>query len=169
MKSLDELGGYAFHRYGVFIDTFNNDLERQEIKAATMDAWVKGQIRYESLLMINGIDDPKKAGMILSFEKWRELQEKKQEAAQAQQNLVQIEQLKHQNEMELAVTKGKLDIEGKNVEGRWYYEAHKAGAEARITAQQIRQDNEPEKISLKTDADIKKEVVKNNLKRQDPL
>lgn len=169
LNDLEDLEGYAFHRYGIFIDTFNNDIERQEIKAATMDAWAKGEINYETMLMVNGIDDPKKAGMVLSFEKWRRDKEKKEEMQMQTQNLMAIEQQKHQAEMERILTKGKIDIEKANVEGRWYYEAHKAGAEARITAQQIRMDNEPEKIALKTDAEIKKEIAKSNIKQQSPL
>lgn len=169
LRDLEDLKGFAFHRYGIFIDTFNNDIERQEIKAATMDAWGKGEITYETMLMVNGIDDPKKAGLVLSFEKWRKDKEKQKEIQQQQQNLLQIEQQKHQLEMERIVTKGKLEIEKANVEGKWYFEAHKSGSDAKILSQQMRNENEPEKIHLRTEGEIEKEIAKSNIKNQQPV
>lgn len=166
---IESMGGYAFHRYGIFIDTFNNDFQRQEVKAATIDAWKKGEISYHAMLMINSIDDPMRAGMVLSFEKEESLRRKEKEARTLHENAMALENKRTENIMAVENLKGKMQIAKANVEGMWYFKAHQAGANSKIVAQQMRQEHEPDKINARLDAEIRKEEEKNNLKERSAM
>lgn len=169
VESFTNLNGFSFHRYGIFIDTFNNDIERQEIKAETMDAWVKKEISYEVKKMIDAIDDPKKAVKVLTFEKRKAMMEVKRQEQLMHERALELDSVKTKNQIGVIDRKGSWDVKGKQIEADSYVEAARITAKASIAKQQMREENEPVKQAVRSQAKIKEEEAKRNLDAQSPL
>jgi hypothetical protein len=101
------------HKYGIFIDTFNTDMEKQEKKQQAWEAFEKGQITYATFMLIDNIDNQKRAGQILAHELYRAQKLKEKEVKQQQDNLLALEDKKHANKMEEINTTGEWDVKNR--------------------------------------------------------
>jgi hypothetical protein len=120
-------------------------------------------------MLIQAVDSPSKAGMILAFETRRQEKIKQKDAEKAHEYALAQQKAKTQGEMAIIDQKGKWDVEGKNVEGEWYYKAHKETADASIKKKQMDLEGAENKVENKKEADIETETHKKNLEHQSPL
>lgn len=160
--------GFAFHRLGIFIESFNTIGERQKVIDFAERAFLQDQIDYAQLMLIKSIDFYKKAGFIFAYEQRRREKLKIEEQKQLHESNIQLENQKKANELEIIAAKGAQDIEKANVEGEWYYKAHKATADAQVVKKQMDIDAIDEKTMSKSAAEISKMREENNLLAQRP-
>lgn len=163
IKDIKELDGVAIHRYGIFVNSFATYTERQRVLAETNEAWRAGEISYESKMLIDSINDYRKAAYIMAFEKTKAKREKEQEVAQLHANAMQVEQTKHQNKMQEIQLEGELDIKARQIQGYYYYQAQIAIAQSREDIQQMKQDGKPVEIDLKKQAKIEEQRAQKSL------
>ncbi len=152
---LQELKGFAFHRYNIFINTFNNDIELAELKQMAQQAFLNKDIDYPTYQMISDIDDPKKGGYELAYAKAREDKKKQQEAEQLQQSAMALDQQKTQNQLLIINTKGQWDVKVEETRGSYYLQGFQATANADVQKEILRQQGEPNKQDAKAAGQIK--------------
>lgn len=158
---------FAHHRLGTYIDSFNNEIERAEIKELTKLAYINKEIDLSQYLLINAIDNPAKAGMVLAYEKRRQEKLKMQEVQQMHDNSMESEALKHKNRLEELTVEGNLDVKGKEVEGEYKVRVAEVTADANIKRKEMDIDAVDDKVKAKSDADTRKAQEKANLKEQE--
>lgn len=169
IKDIKELDAIAIHRYGIFVNSFATYNERQRVLQETNEAWRAGEISYEAKMLIDSINDHRKAAYIMAFEKTKAKREKEQEAQQLHMNAMQLEKTKHDNKMAEIQLEGDLDIKARQIQGYYYYQAQIAIAQSREDIQKMKQDGKPDEINLKTQAKIEEKRAEQSLNTTRPL
>lgn len=159
MEQLKDMGNTSFHRYGIFVHGLNMAADKQQQKAIALQALAKGDIQYEQWLLINSIASPKKAMMVLSYEKLRTERVKAQAQNAQNQAMSAIEDQKHKNKMEELLLEGKMGNERENVRGYWYAEGQKIAATANLAKEKVKVDAEPIILQQKMDNQIKADAA----------
>ena len=157
---------FAHHRLGMYVDSFNRDAERLEIKELAKLAYVNKEIDLSQFLLINSIDSAKKAGMVLAYEKRRLEKMKMIEIQNAQKNAMELENLKNQNILAQINAKGTIENKGKDIEGGYDVRVAEITANGNIQRKKMDIDATPDKIGLKAQADTKKAEQKFDLQEQ---
>lgn len=169
IEDIKELDGVSLHRYGIFVNSFATYMERQRVMQETNEAWQKGEIPYEVKMLIDSIDDYRKAAYIMAFEKMRAKKEEDQKIQIAQNNAIQLEQLRHKNKMDEIVTEGNLEIRAQQVRGYYYYQSAIAQAQSRENINNAKIENKPSEINLKSQAHIEEKRAEKSLEDTKPL
>lgn len=170
--SLDRLRALKkvpLHKFGIFVESFNTDLERQEQKREALDAWQKDQIQYHVYLLIKNIDNYKKAAQVLAYEKAKEIKRKQQELqAMHQQKLEEIDANAQAKLAEIqAEYKGKLTLQKETNVG--LIEVATINNNADYNIKKMSLDAEPTKADVRANAKIKTEEANARIKRGEPV
>lgn len=145
IKSMDEC---AAHRYGIFLEPFNRYYEREELKELTRIAFERGQIGFEEMLIVNGVDSAKQAGMALAYFK-RKTEKRVQEEMQRKYEMEDANNANaHQRKMQEIQAKGQLDIQAAEIEGRMNAEGLIGSARLRLEGTKITAESN-ERIAAK--------------------
>lgn len=152
VEDLEAMGKVPLHRYAIYMKPFSDKYEMEEVKAIAAKALEAGQILPEQLMLINSMTTAKEAALTLSYATRRTQRIKDATAANAQQGAVQLEQLKHQNQMQLEQLKGELLLRAKNDEGRWWYLTHIQGEDAETKRTALEQANKLDGIQASAEA-----------------
>lgn len=158
-----EQSKFALHRFGIFISSFNTDMERQEMKQAAQQAYFNKEIDYATYMFLNSIDSYKKAGQRLAFEKKKAEKEKIRQVQQQQQNAMQAEAQQHNNKMEEIDLTGKLRNRGEEIKGYYYQAGHEADGQVQLTKKDKDIEAAKEKITEKATSDVNVATAKQNL------
>lgn len=169
VKGLEELEGVAIHRYGIFVNSFANYMDRQKLLAETEQAWLKQEITYEVKMLINAIDDYRKAAYILAFEKNRAQKEEEEREALAHQRAMELESLKQNRELKIVQEKGRLEKERETIRGWWYYQSAMAQANSRMNIKAMQIEKEPETIANRSAAKMAETAHAHELDRRDEM
>lgn len=169
INDIKELDGVSLHRYGIFVNSFATYMERQRVLAETNEAWQKGEISYEVKMLIDSIDDYRKAAYIMAFEKVRAKREKQQEVQQLHMNAMQVADTQHKNKMDEIDLNGKYGVREQQVRGYYYYIASINLAKSKENLQEIKSENKKEEISLKSQADKEEKRLEKSLDESQPI
>lgn len=169
VNDIASLKDVPLHRYGIFIQSFNSFQERQEIKAMTVGAYTNKEITTEQLLLINNIRNPKKAAMVLAYEKRRNERKQQEASAQAHQQAMQLEQAKSQGEMQIQQVKGQLQLQNTQLEGEYKVKVALIEQQGRLAEMQMKPQNDVVKINAKTDGAIRQKEAEVNIDAQKPM
>ncbi len=162
-ENLKLLGNFAQHRYGIFIDDYNTEIDKQRLMAAADKALDSGDgrggitIGQWGILMMQ--EDYKKGLRLLDFYNYKVAkklrQQQVQDMATQQQNALQLEKAKQQTiqlQGQLAITKEQVAADG------YKYAADRQYA-AKVDTKQIGIGADTQKIIQKTQAE--KEIAEN--------
>lgn len=155
IDSVEYLKNIPITYFGINIRRFLRDREREEIRQFTTNAVLKGEIPEEIGLLINDIDDFKKAARVLSF--YKERTRKQQLQAQKEQNQAQleIENAKTQGKLAIVKAEGEITLAKQKMIEQGLLEQTRMIVEGKINQQQIRLDTQPmlneNKSNLKKD------------------
>jgi len=169
IKSMQDLENIALHRYGIIVNSYSTYLERQKILQDTDIAFNSGEISYEVKLLINAIDDFRKAAYILAYEKQRAKKEKQKEAEQLHARQMEVEQFKHGAKMEEINAEGSWAWKREDRRGYYYYMASREDNQAKLQATDMRAQQKRAQLADETDATIRKDIAKNNIEQQSQL
>lgn len=158
----------APHRYGTYIDTFNNDIELLEMKQLAMAEYQKGTLPFEDVLAVRSCDSVKQALAYLATARRKALKQKrlsdmgllKQQDANAEaahQRLIQLENLK-----------GEWLQKARKEEALGFSNAAAVNAKARITTVQLQQEGANERLASEAVNDIDKMTAEFNQDQQKP-
>ena len=157
---------FAHHRLGCYVDSFNNDAERAEVKELTKLAYINKEIDLSQFLLINAIDSPKKAGMVLAYEKRRLEKLKMQETQQAHENNMQREAQINQNKIDQVTVEKNLENQGKHIQGQYQVRVAQINKEADLEKKAMDIDSIEDKANAKARADKEKQQNKADLQQQ---
>jgi hypothetical protein len=155
VTTLRSLKRIPLHKYGIFVESFNTDLERMEKKQQAMLAYQQKEIPYHVYLLLEQADNYKRQGQILAREKKKEQERlieaenrKAQQAMQLQQDMnnFQLAKIDREGEWEVKkqeeINKGLMAVKDRDVEGR-------------IDVTSMKLDNEPLKNRDRTNNKIR--------------
>lgn len=169
MQDMDLLEDVPLHRYGIFVEALNTRYEREEVKNLTLQALQNKEISYEQVLLINDISSPKRASMILAYEKKRQerITAKKQQQADQQQMAIQQQNSAAQAQIQKDKIAGEIQIE--NIKGGYMVQVAQIQAGSKISQQTLKNDAKPGEIDSRKNASIEESQAKANMAAQAPL
>lgn len=159
MEQLKNIGNTSLHRFGVFVHGINMAADKQQQKAIALQALQKGDIGYEQWLLINSIASPKKAMMVLAYEKLRTERVQAQNQARQSQSLVDLENTKHNNKLRELNLEGILGIKRENMRGYWYAEGQKIRADADVAKLKMTLNAQPQQQEQQMENQINTEAA----------
>lgn len=172
-ENLKLLKDFAPHRYGIFVEDYNVQFDRQRVIAAadrSLDSGDgRGGITLTEWSIVTTSDDPKMALKLLAFYKYKaEKKKRKQE--------LETMKIQQQNAMEQKAAdakteqmKGQLALQKSTIEAQGFIKAAEIGAQAKIQVKEISNEHEPLKQESKANAQKDVEREKSNLENQKPL
>lgn len=172
-SNLKVLDKFAVHRFGLFVDDYNSQLDKQAVQQAADLALDKGDGRggldINQWWIIRTSEDPEKAMKLLDFLKIKlEKKKRKQELQDMQQ--------KHANLME--EKKADADLQDKKdaaaqkrseTEKDGFVQSAQIQADSRIEVKKLSNENEPQKQDAKTQSAQRIAETKSNLEEQKAL
>ena len=169
MEDIEQANKFAMHRCGLFIEDYNEELAKAELRQAAMASLQNGEIDIVQYGMITQTRDPRRALLVLG--RLKDKANEKRGKAELNQIKLQDEmaQKQHQREMEKMnfdrITRwGQADREMNG-----YIAAAQVNKQGRIEVQQLKDANEIAQSQADKEAEISKMVTQNNLKQQLPL
>lgn len=168
-EMLKNLGKYAPHRMGIFINDYYTQKRKEDIDKAAFAALEKMQITIPQYVEITGAEDYKLASKKLEI--FLKQQEKKLRKQALQDQQIKGEQAKAADDRQMAILKfeleGKYKIEKEKADAMRYV-ADK-GYAGKMDTTTLKQEHEPEKAGIKTTANKEVATHKSNLENQSAL
>lgn len=168
MRDLEALGNVSLHRYSIFVESFNSTNDRVQVKALTMQALQNKEIPTEVALLVDDIKSPRRAMVILAYEKKRQERMVRKNAIEMENLRQQGEAAKDKRQMDIVQLKGNLDNQGKNIAGEWLFRAYESKNATDLERVDKKADADGKRIEDKTDAAIKQLTAKYELALQQP-
>ncbi len=164
LKSIED---FAAHRFGIYVDDYNTEFDRQKLSQAADIALQQKTLTLTQWAIVTQTTNPKLGFKILAH---LELKTKKKERKQALQDK-QIEDAIAKNLHGMKMEELSFDRETKwgvaDREGAALVESAKIQAGARIEVKNLQNQAEPVKQEAKANADIEVEKNKKNLQDQE--
>ncbi len=169
IQSMEQLENVALHRYGIFVNSYSTYIERQNILKDTEIAFQNQEITYEIKLLINAIDDYRKAAYILAYEKQRAIKMKEKELTLMHKRSMELESHKHAIKMEQVNAEGLWRYKAVDRQGYWYFMANEKDNEVKMDLNDLKGVQRRAEIFQKTDASIMEKAAEQNIKNQQTL
>lgn len=152
------------HRYGLFVETFNNDLTLLEIRARAAQALEREQIDMEQYLFLYSISNPTQAAAYLSREKKKAIKLKREEATIALRQQDAVNEKQFQRDLAKEDRKGKWMKLSSDAKAAGFIRAAEINSGAQITAKQIQEAGQNERLAKNAEnhaAEIANNATKN--------
>ena len=159
MDELEHLQKVSFHRYNIFVEGMASMAEKREADMYAGQALQKGEISYEQWLLVKSCSSPRKAIMVLAYEKKRLDRVRQEEQASAQQAAAQLEQMRHSNKMQEITLEGQLGNQRENTRGYWLAQSAQINGQMSIQKQSDKLSAEPQLLKQKEDAKINEAIA----------
>lgn len=166
IESLDDV---PMHRCGIFIHSFNSFQQRQDLKTWTAQAFANKEISAEQMFLIDNIVSPKRAAMVLAYEKRRNERKQMEQQRMQHEQQMQLEQAKTQGQMQADQVRGQIDLQREQIRAEADVTVARIQQETELMKMQMKPQGEVQKIEAKKDAEIEKETVKSDLQAQQPM
>ena len=166
LKALDK---FSAHRYGIWVEDYNYEFDRQKMLQAADIALSQKTLTMSQWAIITQTKNPKLGFKILAH---LELKTKKKERAQAvQDKQIELNIAKQMHDMkmeEMEFDRG-TKIGVAKTEGQALIESAKIQAGAKVEVKQLTNEAEPVKQQAKADADKQVVQEKANVEKQQPI
>jgi hypothetical protein len=166
--SLRALKKIPLHRYGIFVESFNTDLERQEIKQQAYAAVERKEIPYHVYLLIIHIDNYKKAAQILAYEKQKEEQKRREEQEKQNAAMLNLEREKHKLKLEEVSLKNQGELEKAKETNRGLLAVAQLNNQTKVDVKQMGIENEPAKNEDRTNNKIREKEANQRIEHNLP-
>ena len=172
-QNLKVIDKFAAHRHGIFINDYNTDIDKNDIKQAANMALELGEqaggISFDQWFMVTQTQDFKWAAVLLGHYKrknQKQLQQAQQDQAEA---AAQLEDKRHGNKMEEIDLQGKWDLKVEQEKSRSFILSAQITAQNKLEVKKEQNDAEPVKAAAKAAAQTEVESNKQNLEEQKSL
>lgn len=156
MKILEAAPKIAPHRMDIFVSSFANVQDRIQVLKDTEIAFQKGLIDYSTKILVNNVNDHRKAQKLLMVQEQKAKKEAQKALEAQQQYAMQLEDKKTQNELLIV-----------NTRGQWELKKTQVMAEGYIRAAQEQVEGKLNQIDKSTDAEKQKDILKHQLEQQE--
>jgi len=150
----------SIHRYGVFLDTFNNDIEMLEIRAMAEQARQNKEISLEQYMMVRSFENPKQAIGYLAYERKKTEKKQQQDRLDILRQQDALDEAKFQRQLKLEDKKGEWMKLARAEEAKGFFTAAQINANAQIAAKQIQEKGQNERLAANAVNEVDK-IAKN--------
>lgn len=157
-KKLEALPRVALHRLDIFVVSFANFQNRLQVMKDTQIAFEKGLIDYSVKVLIDSIDDFRKAQRILAFKENAKKKELQQQEMQKQKAMSDLEAQKHKNAIEQIDRRGGWELKKANAMAQGYIDASEVNAKVKLGVEDKKGENEKDKKVLEDELAKQKET-----------
>lgn len=131
IERLESLPKIAPHRMDIYVSSYATVQDRIRILQDTAVAHQKGDIDYATKIIIDSINDHRKAQKLLIIKQDKAKKEKQQEAKQQQDYQMQFQDKKTKDEERIVQLRGELELKKAQVQAEGYIRAAEINANAR--------------------------------------
>lgn len=163
MTNLDRIG---LHKFGIFIDTFNTDIQRSQEKQNALQAWQDKEIDYQTYLLISSIDNWKRAAQILAYEKNKAVKIRQKEMVMIEEQRRLTEEARANLNDQSTKLKGSIEMAVQKLANDGLANVSNINGAVEIKKKQMTIDAEPEKADVRTNAKIKEVNAKEEIEQR---
>jgi len=153
---LSKLPKISPHRMDIYVTSASNVKERALVYRDTALAFQKGVIDYSTLMLINKVDDPRKAMKLLAIKEQKLLMQKQEEQQQIQQDAIAIQDKKTKDELMIINTRGQWEVKKAQVQTDGYIKAAQINASSKMGAKKIEGEQKMDEQHLEYQQDQRK-------------
>lgn len=128
------------HRNGVYLDTFNNDIELMEIRAVAQEARATGEISLEQYMVLRSIENPKQATYYLAYERKKTQKQKQTDAMSMMQQQDAMAEKAYQRQKALDDNKGEWTRKANAEQALGFTTAAQINAKSAIERERMSQE-----------------------------
>lgn len=155
IETVASLKKVPLHKFGIFVDSFNTDLDKKKLQDEAFQAWQNKDIDYKTYQLILAIDNRKKAAQILAYEFKRGEDRKREDAEIAQRNLMQVENDKRQWDYKIKQLEGMLTIGKQTEANKGLISVEQLDGKVKIILKQMGLSAEPDKQNARAEAKLR--------------
>lgn len=169
LASIEQLDNVAAHRLGIFVESLNVAQMREEMIQQAAIANQQGNLTFFEFLMIKGIEDPRKAGIIFAYYQEKMEKRKQQQLMQVEQMKQQTLQMQHGFVMDQINAKGQWDVSTEKERANGYIAAAQVQNQGKIDVTQLKEASKAPQLEQKTESQTKVLEAKHNLEESASL
>lgn len=159
----------ALHRTGIYIQSFNLDIEREEVKQLAFADLANRVIDLKVYQLVKNIDNPQSAIKILAREEQKAKKLEEQKAQTQHDRALELEAAKRQTELERQNTIGMWNYRVKQAEVEGFMGSSRTNADAGIRKEEIKQQGQDGREQEKNFGKIQSIQAEKNAKEQEPI
>jgi hypothetical protein len=148
-KSLQQLPKISPHRMDIYVSSFANAADRKRVFQESQMALQGKQIDYKDYIIINGINDHRKAQKFLVISMERQKKELEKLAQQQHERSIELDNIMTENKMKLEQMKGNIEIKKAQIMTDGYVRSAMINKDAKIQTKQTEELGEFDKENLK--------------------
>lgn len=159
----------APHRYGTFLDTFNNDIELLEIRGMAQQALANKEIELTDYLVLRSFENPRQALAFLTRQKSKARKQQQMDAMTSLQQQDALAEKAFQRQLAIDNNKGKWAQAARHEEAKGFITAAQLNSQAQIQAKVISEQGQNERLAKQAINDIDKIAEEANINAQKPV
>lgn len=169
LNTINGLGKISMHRYGIFVESLNQAVQRAKLSARIDYALQNGKITNAQALLVEDIKSPTKAFLWLSYFEEKTTKQVQKDAMQMEQQKQQGAQTQLQGQMALERIKGDYQIQVEQIKADAGKQEHIIGAQKSITTTAMKHSSDVAQIEAQAQADLRVESQSiDNTGKQNP-
>jgi len=157
------------HRYGTFIETFNNDIQLMEIRGRAGQALDQKEITLEQYMVLMSLKNPVQVAMQLAYDRKKAEKKKQEEVMAAMKGQDALAEAAFQRQLQLEDKKGEWQRMARQSEAQGFISAANLNSSARITTEQMKQDGQNNRVASEGQNKLDEINQKANSEAQKPL
>ena len=157
LEKINGLGKKALHRYGIFVESLNQTVQRAKLSARIDAALLNKQIDDGDALLIEDIKNPKEAYAMLAWLKRRKAKADQKAQMELQQQAQQAQQALEQERQNAIKIKGGFDLQVASMNNQTLLQQHANTNNTQITKQMMKDIADLKKVFHQADANIMEE------------
>lgn len=165
--ALAALGKFSAHRFGIYVQDYNHEFDRQKLLQAADIALSQKTLNIQQWAIVTQTENPKLGFKILAHLEIKTRKRERAQAIQDQQISLSIQQQTHKMKMEEIALVGKLENEGKAITANGAVSAAQIQSKGRIDVKELQVSNEVPKEEAKTERELKVQTHQKNLEQQE--
>jgi hypothetical protein len=165
-KDLSVIEKFSAHRYALYIDDYNSNIDKQEIKQAATVALQNNEITFDQWFYVSQTEDYKKAAVMLGHYKLKERKRLEEMENQKSQDAQQLAQMQHQMKMQEIQAKSQGDLAVEQEKSRSFILSAQIAAKAKLDVKELSNQNEPVKEAVKAASETEVASNKADLEQQ---
>ena len=165
LKTLEK----AVHRYGIVLNTFNNDIQKAEIIGEAQQAMRNKEISFQHYMAIRSFDSEKAAASYLAREKQIAEKKAQQNALTALQQQEAVNAKAHQRAKELENLKGQWLEKARQQQAQGFIGAAQINSQAQIQREVLQNEGQNQRLASQAINDIDKIAETANKEAQKPV
>ena len=148
-ERISKVSKIAAHRADIFVSSFANIQDRIRVLQDTAIAHQNGTIDYATKVIIDNINDHRKAQLYLVRKEQEAIKRKQEEQAQQQQNAMALQKQKTADEIAIINARGEWSVKSSQIQTQGFIEVARINAQSKENQQTQKAESVKEEYTLK--------------------